>query len=69
MMEKKAFELSTEVTGIAMMLVGLENQLDGKSDTLTASALRGALFSIQVHLERIAGDLEHLQDIGRNGKG
>lgn len=50
--------LSTEVTGISMLITGLSNQLDdGQSDSLTAKSLREALFGVSMHLDRISDDL------------
>lgn len=50
--------LSTEVTGVSMMITGLSNQLDSEeSDSLTVKGLRGALFGLSLHLDRISNDL------------
>lgn len=50
--------LSAEVTGISMMILGLSNQLDDTEiDVLTPSAMKDALFGVSAHLDRIAADL------------
>lgn len=59
-MANSAFDASLELKGISMVLAGLGNQLDRKSNTLSASALEDALYAIQRHLERIASDLENI---------
>lgn len=52
------FNLSAEVTGISMMILGLSNQLDdAETDVLTPSAMKDALFGVSAHLHRIAEDL------------
>ena len=48
-----------------MIIAGLGNQLDNnETDTLTPSAMRSALHGVQVHLERIADDLDHIESKG-----
>lgn len=52
------FELSTEVTAVAMIIAGLGNQLDNKqTDVLNPKAMKNALFGVGTYLERIADDL------------
>lgn len=52
------FQLSTEIESVAMVIAGLGNQLDSsETDTLNPDAMKSALYSVQIHLERIAGDL------------
>ena len=56
------FQLSTEIEGVAMVIAGLGNQLDSsESDILNPDAMKSALYGVQIHLERIAGDLENLE--------
>lgn len=56
------FQLSTEIEGVAMVIAGLGNQLDSsETDILNPSAMKSALYGVQIHLERIAGDLENLE--------
>lgn len=62
-MKRDLYELHTEITGIAMVLSGLSNQLDDTvSDSLTPQALNSALFSISSYLDRIAEDLLVIDD-------
>lgn len=50
--------LSAEITGISMVILGLSNQLDDEeTDVLTPSAMKDALFGVSAHLDRIAVDL------------
>lgn len=65
-MKKDLGDLSAEVAGIAMIIVGLGNQLDNnKTDTLRPCVMREALLGVQTHLERIADDLESVQAGGQ----
>lgn len=64
------FELSTEVAAIAMIVAGLGNQLDNKlTDTLNPEAMRDALFGVQTYLERIAADMDTLNNESAAKKG
>lgn len=57
-MKKDLYELSAEINGIAMVVLGLSNQLDSNmSSSLTPSALGEALFGVSSYLERISNDL------------
>lgn len=57
-MKKDLFELSAEVNGIAMIVLGLSNQLDNKkSSTLLPESLEVAMFGISRYLERISDDI------------
>lgn len=59
------FQLSVEINGVAMAMAGLGNQLDNnESDILTPSAMKSALYGLQIHLERIAEDLEKIEKGG-----
>ena len=59
------FQLSTEIEGVAMTISGLGNQFDNnESDILTPSAMKSALYGLQIHLERIAEDLEKIEKGG-----
>ena len=60
--ERDLFDLSAEIRGVAMVVSGLGNQLDTNSDRLTPDAMKDALYSIRVHLERIAEDLETIKE-------
>lgn len=56
--KKDLFDLSAEINGAAMIILGLSNQLDNKeSDSLTPGSLKDALFGIAEYLERIVDDL------------
>lgn len=60
--ERDLFDLSTEIRCVAMTITGLGNQLNhNKSDTLSQDAMKEALCGVQIHLERIAEDLDHLE--------
>ncbi|MDE7131327.1 MAG: hypothetical protein K2O65_05965 [Lachnospiraceae bacterium] len=62
---KDPFQLSTEIEGVAMVIAGLGNQLDSnKADILNPSAMKSALYGVQIHLERIAEDLEKAEKGG-----
>lgn len=62
-MKKDLFGLSAEISGIAMMVTGLSNQLDNnKTDTLTVSAMEDALFGISSYLIRISDDLIEFEE-------
>lgn len=62
-MSNELFELSAEIIGVSMIIVGLSNQLDDKTtDTLTPEAMNDALFGISRHLDRIADDLAKLDN-------
>ena len=62
---KDLFQLSTEIEGVAMVIAGLGNQLDrGETDILNPTAMKSALYGIQIHLERIAEDLEKAEKGG-----
>ena len=55
------FDLSAEIKGVATTITGLGNQLNDNTDRLSPDAMKEALYSIKVHLERIAEDLERLE--------
>lgn len=56
------FQLSTEIEGVAMVIAGLGNQLDSsETDTLNPDSMKSALYGVQIHLERIAEDLEKIE--------
>ncbi len=62
-MNKDLYELSVEITGVSMIIVGLSNQLDNETtDTLTPNAMNDALFGISRYLDRIADDLTKLNN-------
>ena len=61
--ERGLFDLSTEIECVAMVISGLGNQLDTNTDRLTPDAMKEALYGIEVHLKRIAEDLERLETI------
>ena len=64
------FELSTEVTAVAMIVAGLGNQLDNKqTDTLNPEPMKSALYGVQTYLERIADDLTVLDSKAVEKKG
>ena len=58
-----SFDLSLEVIGVSKMLTALSIQLDNtNTDTLTNSAMRDVLYGISNHLDRIASDLEAMNE-------
>ncbi len=60
--EYSLFDLSAEVLGIAQMIDGLSNSFDNEgADTLSPRLVRGALFGVSKHLERISDDLENIK--------
>ena len=47
------FCLSAEISGVAMIIARLGNQLDNnETDILNPEAMRNALYGVQTHLER-----------------
>lgn len=55
---KDLYELSTELTGVSMIISGLSNQSDDESPfSLTPQSMQDALFGVSRHLDRIAEDL------------
>ncbi|MCM1047909.1 MAG: hypothetical protein NC433_05745 [Clostridiales bacterium] len=63
MRSRDLFSISVELGGVAMTLSGLGNQLNREeTDVLTPEAMKTALNSISNHLERIAEDLESMDD-------
>lgn len=57
-MKKDLFDLSAEVSGVAMVILGLSNQLDSdRTNTLNAESMQSALFGVACYLERISDDL------------
>ena len=64
------YELSAEISAVAMIVGGLRNQLDNEqTDTLTPKAMRDALFGVQTYLERIAADMDTLNNESAAKKG
>lgn len=62
MRKKTLYDLSAELGGVAMIIVGLSNQLDNtKCDALTTENLGIALFGISNHLQRISNELEEME--------
>ena len=60
-MKKDLNEISAEITGISMIVIGLSNQLDNeKTDVLNERSLQDALFGVSRFLDRIAEDLENI---------
>ena len=60
-MKKDPGDLSVEISGVSMMILGLVNQLDDpKSDHLTPQSLMLALTGASRFLDRIANDLAEL---------
>ena len=53
-------DLSVEVSRISMIVVGLANQADEDTDSLTPRALRDALGGVSSYLDRISDDLDRL---------
>lgn len=57
------YELSTEITGISMIITGLSNQSDeSASFSLNPQSMQNALFGVSRHLDRIASDLLDLEE-------
>lgn len=60
-MKKDLYDLSLEISGVAMIIKGLSNQLDyRKTDVLTPESLEIALFGVSEYLTRIASNLMDL---------
>lgn len=54
--------LSAEISGTAMVIKGLSNQLDNnETETLLPTAMNEALFGISEYLLRIAADLDNIE--------
>lgn len=67
---KDLYELSAEISAVAMMVAGLSNQLDDEqSEALTPESMRSALFGVQSYLERIAADMDAIDDENAKKKG
>lgn len=61
--KRDLFSLSVEIKGVAMVIAGLGNQLDNrKTDTLNPDSMKDALYSVQIHLERIAENLDNIEE-------
>lgn len=57
-MENNLFNLSAEIYGVSMIILGLSNQLDNNNtDTLTVESMQDALIGISMHLRRISDDI------------
>lgn len=53
-------DLSVEVSRISMIVVGLANQVDEDTDSLTPRALKDALSGVSSYLDHISDDLDRL---------
>lgn len=61
--DQKLFELSAEITGVSMIIIGLSNQFDNENvDIITPSTMHEALFGISSYLMRIASDLDNIKE-------
>lgn len=61
-MNKELFELAAEISGISMIVTGLSTNLDKSSEHLTEDALHTALFGVSRYLDRIAEDLNSIEE-------
>lgn len=69
-MNKTAYDLSVEINGISMLIIGLSNQLDNSATySLNAEAMNDALHGISNYLDRIADDLSELDCINAEKAG
>lgn len=59
---KDLFDLSVEINSISLMLEGLSNTLYPECDRLTDDSLRTALYGVSKHLDRVAEDLEIIDE-------
>lgn len=68
-MKRDLYDLSAEISGLAMIITGLSKQLlNNKADPLTPQSIHDALFGISNYLERITADLEERAAIEDEGK-
>ena len=57
------YDISAEITGISRLILALALPLDDKNASrLLEQPLQDALFAIEAHLDRIAEDLEQLDE-------
>lgn len=62
-MNRDLNDLSAEIFGVSMLIIGLSNQLDNQhTDTLNINSMQSALFGVSQHLERIADDLDIMSE-------
>lgn len=62
-MNRDLNDLSAEIFGVSMLIIGLSNQLDNQhTDTLNIKSMQSALFGVSQHLERIADDLDIMSE-------
>lgn len=66
-MTKELYELSLEISSISLMLTGISNTLEPGCTHLTDESLSVVLWGASNHLERIAEDLNVIDE--RNLKG
>lgn len=62
MKKRDLYELNIEINSVEMIVRGLSNQLDEDHDRLTTDSLRMALNGVANYLERIAEDLERIDE-------
>lgn len=61
-MNKELWELAAEISGISMIVTGLSNNLNESSERLTIESLHTALFGVSRYLDRIAEDLNSIEE-------
>ena len=62
-MKKDLWELSTEISNVSDMIIGLTLQLDeGRADRLTPEVMRGAMLGVAKQLDRISDDINDIQN-------
>ena len=58
---KDLSDLSVEISAVSMIITGLSNGFDENCDLLMPESLKLALFGVAQYLERIAEDLDGIQ--------
>lgn len=62
-MKKDLWELSTEISNVSDMIIGLTLQFDeGRADRLTPEVMRGAMLGVAKQLDRISDDISDIAD-------
>ena len=66
-MVKELYELSLEINSISLMLTGISNTLDPGCTRLTDESLNMVLWGASNHLDRIAEDLNVIDESNLRG--
>ena len=59
---KNTRDLHLEISSVATVITGIGNQFDGANTCLTDESLRLAFYGLSNYLERIAEDVEALEN-------